>query len=118
MGESEKKVHSDRVEYRDKDGKLHRTDGPAMVRVDGYQAWYEHGLLHRGGGKPAVTYSDGYRVYFEQGELHREGGKPAIVWPDGCKAYFEQGKPHRLNGPAVVYADGRVEYWVDGEWVK
>lgn len=38
------------------------------------------------------------------------------VYESGRKQYYKPGTTllHRLNGPAVIYADGRAENWVDG----
>ena len=48
-------------------GKLHRDDGPAVVRANGSQEWYRDGQRHREGG-PAVIYADGSEEYWEHGE--------------------------------------------------
>jgi hypothetical protein len=42
------------VKYLDKDGLLHRTDGPAVIYPDGSLSWWIHGLRHRLDG-PAVS---------------------------------------------------------------
>lgn len=34
---------------------LHRVDGPAVVRPDGSNFWFIHGILHRENG-PAITH--------------------------------------------------------------
>ena len=51
------------------------------------------------------------------GKRHRDGDQPAIVWPDGRQEWWEDGKRHRNFGlPAVVSFDGRdEEWWVEGE---
>ena len=46
-----------------------------------------------------------------KGVLHREGDQPAYICPNGYKSYYINGKRHRESGPAVIYADGEVEYW-------
>jgi len=46
-----------------KDGRLHRTDGPAVEWYDGEKWWYLNG------------------------DRHREDG-PAIEWPNGDKAWY------------------------------
>jgi hypothetical protein len=45
-------------------GKLHRDDGPAIERVDGYKWYYQHGKLHRDDG-PAIEYADGSKSYYQ-----------------------------------------------------
>jgi hypothetical protein len=47
-------------------GRLHRTDGPAIERADGDKIWYLNGQLHRTDG-PAVEYTDGTKVWFLNG---------------------------------------------------
>jgi hypothetical protein len=47
-----------------RDGKHHRTDGPAVIHADGTQLWYINGTLHRlikDG--PAVIHADGSQVW-------------------------------------------------------
>lgn len=77
------------IEWRDKEGRLHRVDGPALESPDkNGQAWYIHG------------------------KLHREGG-PAMEGPLG-RSWYKNGKRHRLDGPAVEWADGRQEWYRNG----
>ncbi len=45
------------------EGKRHRLDGPAVVRVDGTQEWWVEGKLHRLD-SPAVSYADGSRAWY------------------------------------------------------
>lgn len=35
---------------------------------------------------------------------------------NGTKYWYLDGKLHRINGPAVIYSDGTVEYWVNGKY--
>ena len=80
------------IEWRDKEGKLHREDGPALEWPDkNGRAWYIHG------------------------KLHREDG-PAMEGPLG-KSWYKNGKRHRLDGPAVEYewADGGKEWYRHGK---
>jgi hypothetical protein len=39
---------------------------------------------------------------------------PAIDWADGSKEWYVDGKLHRLDGPAREGADGTKSWWVDG----
>ncbi len=54
---------ADRTEWRNEQGLLHRTDGPAIEWVSGTKSWWING------------------------QLHREDG-PAIEWPDGTKQWW------------------------------
>ena len=46
------------IEWHSPDGKLHRTDGPAMTHRDGTEEWWEHGKRQRTDG-PAIIRPDG-----------------------------------------------------------
>ena len=37
---------------------------------------------------------------------------------DNTKLWNANGRPHRLDGPASIYADGTVEYWIKGKKVS
>lgn len=55
--------------------KLHRKDGPAIEKVDGYKAWYIDDKLHREDGH-AVEYADGSKDFYLNGvELTEEQHK-------------------------------------------
>ena len=59
--------YQNRTEYRNKQGELHRTNGPAKIWQDGTQFYYQNGIYHR---------EDG----------------PAVIWPDGLQEYWQNGK--------------------------
>ena len=48
-------------------GKLHRTDGPAIEGADGRKEWYNHGKRHREDG-PAVVLSNGTCYWYLNGK--------------------------------------------------
>ena len=50
----------------------------------------------------------------EQGELHNETG-PAVVWPNGDMEWYIHGKRHRSNGPALTMAVGHEEWYQNGK---
>jgi hypothetical protein len=60
---------------------------PAVVKADGFQAWYQHGKCHRDG-LPAVVYSDGSQSWCQHGKLHRSFDLPAVVWADGTQEWW------------------------------
>jgi hypothetical protein len=76
--------------WRNSEGELHRTDGPAIEYLDGYKAWWVDGKIHR---------TDG----------------PAIEYTSGTKEWWVEGRLHRLDGPAVEYSDNGKEWCVEGE---
>lgn len=52
--------------------KLHREDGPAYERADGYKEWHLNGKYHREDG-PALEYPGGYKEWLLHGErVHPE----------------------------------------------
>lgn len=103
-------------------GKLHREDGPAVIRINGTKKYCINGKLHRIG-LPAVftgydvigniQLDDEYAIknrlygtikYYVDGKLHRENG-PAIVCKNGTRHYYLNGKPFNENGPSVITGD-------------
>jgi hypothetical protein len=123
------------IEWKDKDGKLHREDGPALEWPEkGATAWYIHGRLHREDGSatdgplgkgwyrngkkhredgPAVVLADGRMEWYRNGGFHREDG-PASERLDGTKVWYRQGKLHREGGPASEGPEGRF-WWRNGK---
>ncbi len=99
--------------WRDKNGELHRDDGPAVIEPDGAQEWYQHGKWHRDDG-PAIITPNGTREWYQHGECHRDDG-PAIVESDGRQSWYQHGKRHREDGPADVWADGTQVWYQDGK---
>jgi len=74
-------------------GKLHREDGPAVERANGYKSWWLHG------------------------ECHREDG-PAVENANGDKYWYLHGKMHREDGPAIENANGYKEWYLHGNWYE
>jgi len=52
--------------------------------------------------------------YNEKNQLHREDG-PAVEFADGSKEWFINSKRHREDGPAVEFADGYKAWYIDGK---
>ena len=61
--------HPDESKYWFLNGKLHRTDGPAIEYADGTKRWYLNGEYHRIDG-PAVEYPDGTKRWFLNGKYY------------------------------------------------
>lgn len=74
--------------YRDKKGHAikHRIDGPAVVSDYGMEEFYNHGKKYK------MTLSDKTIEYYDDNE-----------------------QLHKDDGPAVIYPDGEVGWWVHGE---
>lgn len=62
-------------EYKDKywykNGELHREDGPAIEKTNGFKAWYKNGLGHREDG-PAEIYPNGTEKWWIEDEYYTE----------------------------------------------
>ena len=67
--------------WRDKAGKLHRLNGPAMITLSsGDMTWYRHGKLHRDDG-PALDWpSDGTEEWYRDGKLYEPTAHELIAW--------------------------------------
>jgi hypothetical protein len=48
-----------------------------------------------------------------QGQFHRTLG-PAVEFANGYKEWWVDGQLHRTDGPAIEGADGHKSWWVDG----
>lgn len=75
--------------------------------------FHDNGKLGRSDG-PAVEYVNGSKEWLVNGEFHREDG-PAIEGVDGYKEWWINGKRHRIGGPAVEWSDGSQFWCLDGE---
>ena len=76
--------------WEDKNGSLHREDGPAYDHPNGHKKWLIHGKYHRVNG-PAIEYSNGGKEWWVNGERHREDG-PAIKQSNGYEEWWFGGK--------------------------
>jgi hypothetical protein len=78
------------IEYRNKEGKLHRIYGPAYLSKNyDVELWYKDGKFHREGG-PAVKHRNNF------------------LW-------YQDGKLHNLNGPAIDVGGEPKQYWINGQ---
>ena len=57
-----------------------------------------------------VNHAGTCRYYNVLGQLHRDEG-PAIIWADGDLEWWQNGQRHREDGPAVELSDGHREWW-------
>ena len=53
----------------------------------------------------------------ENGKLHRVDG-PAVEWANGTREWWLNGRLHRIDGPAIEVANGDCEWWVEGKFIK
>jgi hypothetical protein len=61
----------DFIEYKNEQGQLHRTDGPAIEYKDGTKEWFINGKRHREDG-PAVEYYTGTKFWYLNGKRYIE----------------------------------------------
>jgi hypothetical protein len=66
-----KKETSDRIDYRNEQGYLHREDGPAIEGYNGYKEWFLNGICHREDG-PAIEYSYGGKEWYLNDKAYSE----------------------------------------------
>jgi hypothetical protein len=71
MKEYKVKVYSDRIEWFNLEGKLHREDGPAVEWANGDKCYYINGKLHREDG-PALEFANGDKAYYINDEYLTE----------------------------------------------
>ncbi len=76
--------------YLDDQCRYHKDEGPAVIDSDGNKFWYRHG------------------------ERHRDGDLPAVEMKNGDKAWCKDGKYHRDGKPAIEFANGEAEWWLEG----
>ena len=74
-------------EWRNADGRLHRSIDPAYIDGD-YMAWCANGGYHR-------------------------IGAPARIWGDGDHEWYVNNKRHRLDGPSID-CEGHQWWYIDG----
>jgi hypothetical protein len=60
------------------------------------------------GQKFTIIHRDG------KGKLHHIDG-PAIEWASGRREWWLNGNRHRDDGPAVEWSDGSREWWLNGK---
>lgn len=78
------------------------------------QFWLdEQQRYHREDG-PAIIDAEGNRIWMIRDQRHRDGDLPAAEMKNGDRSWWFEGKLHREGNPAIVYADGREEWWTHG----
>ena len=66
------KTHENgRIEFKNKDGRLHRKNGPAVIWDDGDKEWFLNGEHHRADG-PALILGKGYKEWFLNGTQYNK----------------------------------------------
>jgi hypothetical protein len=65
-----------------------------------------------------IEFPNGEKNWLRAGMWHREDGGPAIIFASGTKLWYRDGRCHRAGGPAIEFADGCVEYRINGKQVS
>lgn len=82
-------VTDGKVEYK-LCSKLHRDNGPAVIKYKGgliiYEEWYRNDRQHRNNGPAVIKYCNGILI---------------------CELWYKYDKLHRDNGPPIVRYDRR-----------
>ena len=76
------------------DNKLHRINGPALIRKYEFYIWAKNGKPHRDDDMPAIESED-----------------------NSFQIYYKDGYIHRLEGPAWI-ENNKKEWWIDGVHMK
>jgi hypothetical protein len=113
-------IRTESIEQGDKvvrytvDGKLHRTDGPALIRIDEggtiEETWYENGVKHRENGAAYTIISscgDYAMGWYFNNESHRIGAPSYIAYNAdgsvGSEYWRQHDKLHRDDGAAMIF---------------
>jgi hypothetical protein len=93
---------------------------PTCFTEDGVSYWHKNGKLHRTDG-PAIEHASGNKYWYKNGSFHRKDG-PAIEYKNGSKYWYKNGLFHRTDGPAIEQhvAGDKIytEWWVNGKQVS
>jgi hypothetical protein len=81
--------------WKNKIGRLHRLDGPAVEFANGTKEWHQNGQFHRSSG-PAYVRANGHKEWHFRGMLHREDG-PAIIFSSGRKGWWIRGAKYKTK---------------------
>jgi len=102
---------------------LHREHGPAIEDANGDQFWHLNGWRHRVNG-PAAEYANGDKEWWLNGikmseiqhALAAVENKKMGVYVDrsGTIRYYKKDLLDRKYGPAVEFANGDKEWWLNG----
>ena len=63
--------------------------------TDGSKEWYQNGKLHRTDG-PAIEWASGNKYWYVNDKLHRTDG-PAVEWTSGEKFWYIDGNEYSFS---------------------
>ena len=88
-----------------------------VLRQNGDTEYFHDDVRHRNN-YPAIIYADGGTEWWSNGLRHRLI-YPAVILQDGTRMWYHYGKLHRtLHRPAVIFGNGKLEYWEDGTLIN
>jgi hypothetical protein len=63
--------------------------------------------------EPLITPNGNVAWKNDHGQLHREDG-PAVIWSDGTMLWYLHGQIHREDDlPAIFHPNGLLEWWMN-----
>lgn len=101
------------IKMTTRSGRLYATETYTTLS-NGTQEWRMYKKLHRDDG-PAVIRSDHTQIWYRRGEMHRDNDEPAYIGSDGKQIWCQYNFIHRDNGPAIIYSDNPSEWWKKGK---
>lgn len=62
-----------------------------------------------------IVKQKGATFYYKKGthHYHNDNG-PAVKFNDGSLMFYIDGKKHREGAPAVIWIEGKKEWWING----
>lgn len=73
----------------------------------------KNGKLINFSGK-VITVSKTIKTY-KEGKFHSYNDEPAIVFHTGSRIWYLNGVKTRIGGPAEIYSDGRIRWYLDDD---
>jgi len=100
-----------KIYYRQ--GKLHNTNGPAVIYPDGSEMYYTAGDLHslqkKGKPQPAIKLADGTEIWFEKGILKNHTKKDDVGMYHPIASFPDQEKYWQPPDKAIFRSANRQE---------
>ena len=90
---------------------------------EGNRVWIKDGKYHRTDGPALVCASNETLIYYQHGKYHRDDGPALVCASNEVLIYYQHGKHHRDDGPAYIDRRGQ-EWWLNNkcytfsEWVE
>ena len=119
-GPAENGVLTSLKRFVTRSGTPHNEDGPSEIHPDGSLCWRKNGKLHRTDG-PALENEITIEYYYF-GLKHRIDGPARIYKKNKTEEWYLGGQLHREDGPAVIYFDEysnepTFDWYLHGDWL-